>query len=140
MPNDASEDLIRETYDYLLDGARGALAKGASYIPFGAAVRQSGERLHMSLAEDLHRKSAEEQIAGIVGALRLDPNLICAGLCFDGAVGLESGESVSAVCMHIEVLNGESLECFVPYVREPGGLAVMQPIFAPTDPEIFTPK
>lgn len=135
-----SEGLIQETFDYLLSGARGALEKGASYIPFGAAVRIGGQRIHMNLDPAVHGKTAEEQIAGLVAALRADPGLTCAGLCFDGAVGLESGESVSAVCMHIEVKNGESLEAFVPYVREPGGLVVMQPVFAPADPEIFTAR
>jgi len=132
-----SEALIEETYEYMLAGARGALGEGLSYLPFGAAVRASGERLHMSLDADAQKKTAEEQIAGLVAALRKDPALVCAGLCFDGAVGLETGESAPAVCMHIEINGGESLEAFVPYVREPNGIVVMQPIFAPSDPEIF---
>jgi hypothetical protein len=140
MTEEETDDLLQEAFDYMLEGARDALQRGPSFMPFGAAVRLGGQRLHLNLADDMRAKTAEEQIAGIVAGLQADPGLICASLCFDGAVGLQSGENVPAICMHIEVRGGESIECFTPYVREPTGLTIMQPIIAPTDPEIFVKK
>lgn len=132
-----SDGLVQETYEYMLAGARGALQKGQSFMPFGAGIRLGGERIHVNLDAEAQAKDVQDYIAALVGALRKDRALTCAGLCFDGAVAMENGDSVPAICMHIEINGGESLEAFVPYVREPGGLAIMEPIFAPTDPEIF---
>lgn len=140
MTEPETDALLQETFDYMLEGARAALTRGPSFMPFAAAVRIGGQRLHLNLDEAMRAKTAEEQIAGLVGGLRADPGLVCAGLCFDGAVGLQSGENVPAICMHIEVKGGESIECFTPYVREAAGPAIMQPIIAPTDPEIFVAK
>jgi hypothetical protein len=135
-----SEQWIRETYDYLLEACKGALLQEHSFAPFGAGITVAGERTHVHVDPALNVPTAQDYIAMIVAAFQrdaLERDLRCAGLAFDGQVRL-TGEATPAVCMHIEVRGGESLEAFVPYVREaPGRVSFFDPIFAPTDSEIF---
>jgi hypothetical protein len=134
-----NETWIKETYDHLLAGAREALAQGGSFAPFGAGTMEDGRRTHLRLDTKAEGADAQSHIALLVSAFRDQraQGLVCAGLAFDGQVRLDGGEASDAVCMHIEVRGGESLEAFTPYVRMPEGLSFLNPIFAPTDPEIF---
>lgn len=134
-----SEEAIQETFEYLLTGARDALARGRSFVPFGAGIRRSGERMHFSLADDeaSAARSAHDHIAALITTMQRTAGLTAIGVCFDGQVQMTGEDAADAICMHIEIDGGETLEAFVPYVREPQGLAVLDPIFAPTDPEVF---
>jgi hypothetical protein len=137
----SSESYIKETYDYLLEASKGALNTEHSFAPFGAGITAAGERTHVHIDPEMNVPTAQDYIAMIVAAFQrdsLERDLRCAGLAFDGQVRLASGDAAPAVCMHIEVRGGESLEAFVPYVREaPGRVTFFDPIFAPTDSEIF---
>lgn len=136
-----SEALIHETFDYLLAAAKGALSEGHSFAPFGAGVRGSGERIHLGLDLADQPPDPQSHIAHIVAALREDArgqDLRVAALALDGEVRLDSGDAATAILMHIEVKGGECLEAVIAYVREPGGtIAYFDPVFAPSDHEVF---
>lgn len=138
-----SEALIRESYDYMFAVAKEALERSHSYAPFASGVRQSGERIHLGLDLTDQPPDAGDHIAHLVSALRQDAAanaLHAAGLAFDGQIKLEGGDVAPAICMHIEIKGGECLEAFVPYVREPDGFVrFYDPIFAPSDHEVFRP-
>jgi hypothetical protein len=136
----STEGDIRETYNYLYAGAKAAIDQGGSFVPFGAAVRLNGDRTHMGLEASSFGETVQDHIGTLVLAMREDAEkngLRAVGLVFDGQVTLDDGAQSAAIVMHIEVFHGESLEAFVPYVREPGTVSYFPPIFAPTDPSVF---
>ena len=131
---------LQSLYDYLREAAVEALTGSLSFAPFGAAIRQSGEKTH--LAADLLPQTSvpEDHIAGIIAALRQEDQsvgLIAAGLVFDTQLQSEAGP-VAALGFHIEVSNGDALQIFQAYQR-PDGVAVVlsAPELQPVYPEIF---
>ena len=78
---------LQETYEYLFDTAHEALKGGASFAPFGAGIRKTGEQIHTNVDLAIEKSSPQDHISGLIAGFRLDEEqngLIAAGLVFDG--------------------------------------------------------
>jgi len=130
---------LQETYEYLFDTAHTALKGGASFAPFGAGIRKTGEQIHTNVDLSIEKSTPADHISGLIAGFRLDDEengLIAAGLVFDGRSG---SDGAAALCFHMEVANGQAVEVIVPYSRrEAGGeVAFDNPQITPVASEIF---
>ena len=76
---------LQETYEYLFDTAHRALKEGASFAPFGAGIRKTGEQIHTNVDLPIGRSAPQDHISGLIAGFRLDEQengLIAAGLVF----------------------------------------------------------
>lgn len=129
---------LQDTYEYLFDAAHRALKEGASFAPFGAGIRKTGEQIHTNVDLPMERSAPADHISGLIAGFRLDEQengLIAAGLVFDGRA---RSDDASALCFHIEVANGRAVEVIVPYARRaPTEIAFAEPQISEVAPEIF---
>jgi hypothetical protein len=130
---------LQETYEYLFDTAHEALKGGASFAPFGAGIRKTGEQIHTNVDLAIDTSVPADHISGLIAGFRLDDQengLIAAGLVFDGRAG---SDNASALCFHMEVANGQAVEVIVPYARRdgPDQIAFDEPQVTPVQSEIF---
>ena len=142
MGIEATQKNVQETYDYLFGEASKVLEKGGSFAPFGAAMRQSGERTHVNVDLPIERSTPNDHISGLIMGFRQEAaqnRILLAGLAFDGRMTAD-GKSVEALVIHIESSDGEGMQVFVPYSRTPGvaKIAFDNPVVQPITPEIFT--
>jgi hypothetical protein len=130
---------LQDTYEYLFDAAHQALKAGASFAPFGAGIRKTGEQIHTNVDLPIDRSAPADHISGLIAGFRLDEQengLIAAGLVFDGRA---RSDDASALCFHIEAANGTAVEVIVPYSRLPGEqIGFDEPQISEVEPEIFT--
>jgi len=130
---------LQDTYEYLFDAAHQALKAGASFAPFGAGIRKTGEQIHTNVDLPIDKSAPADHISGLIAGFRLDEEengLIAAGLVFDGRA---SSDDASALCFHIEGANGSAVEVIVPYTRLPGNtIGFDNPQISNVEPEIFT--
>lgn len=130
---------LQDTYEYLFDAAHRALKDGASFAPFGAGIRKTGEQIHTNVDLPIERSAPVDHISGLIAGFRLDEQengLIAAGLVFDGRA---RSDDASALCFHIEAANGSAVEVIVPYARREGHeIAFDEPQISAVEPEIFT--
>ena len=78
---------LQDTYEYLFDAAHRALRDGASFAPFGAGIRKTGEQIHTNVDLPIDKSAPADHISGLIAGFRLDEEengLIAAGLVFDG--------------------------------------------------------
>lgn len=129
---------LQDTYEYLFDTAHRALCDGASFAPFGAGIRKTGEQIHTNVDLPIDRSAPADHISGLIAGFRADDKehgLIAAGLVFDGRA---QSDNASALCFHIEVANGRAVEVIVPYARRSGEtIAFDEPQISEVQPEIF---
>lgn len=142
MGIEATQKDVQETFDYLFGEASKVLALGGSFAPFGAAIRESGERTHVNVDLPIDRSTPNDHISGLIMGFRQEAaqgRIFVAGLAFDGRMTSE-GRSETAVVIHIESSAGEGLQIFVPYVRADSAAAPVfeSPVVQPIVPEIFT--
>jgi hypothetical protein len=137
----ATQKDVQETFDYLFSEASKVLALGGSFAPFGAAIRQSGERTHVNVDLPIDRSTPNDHISGLIMGFRQEAQagrIFLAGLAFDGRMTSE-GRSVEALVIHIESAQGEGMQVFVPYARDEGQPPVFEPVVVqPIVPEIFS--
>ena len=130
---------LQDTYEYLFDAAHQALKAGASFAPFGAGIRKTGEQIHTNVDLPIEKSAPADHISGLIAGFRLDEEengLIAAGLVFDGRA---RSDDASALCFHIEGANGNAVEVIVPYARRTGDqIAFDDPQISVVEPEIFT--
>lgn len=130
---------LQDTYQYLFDAAHRALQEGASFAPFGAGIRKTGEQIHTNVDLPMEQSAPADHISGLIAGFRLDEQengLIAAGLVFDGRA---RSDDASALCFHIEGANGRAVEVIVPYARRsPAEIAFAEPQISEVAPEIFT--
>jgi hypothetical protein len=130
---------LQDTYEYLFDTAHRALLDGASFAPFGAGIRKTGEQIHTNVDLPIEQSAPTDHISGLIAGFRADEaenGLIAAGLVFDGRA---RGDDAAALCFHIEAANGSAVEVIVPYVRQPDSqIAFAEPQIAAVESEIFT--
>jgi hypothetical protein len=130
---------LQNTYEYLFDAAHRALKEGASFAPFGAGIRKTGEQIHTNVDLPIDKSAPADHISGLIAGFRLDEEengLIAAGLVFDGRA---RSDDASALCFHIEGANGKAVEVIVPYTRLPGSqVGFDDPQISEVEPEIFT--
>ena len=129
---------LQETYEYLFDTALRALKEGASFAPFGAGIRKTGEQIHTNVDLPIEKSAPADHISGLIAGFRLDDEqngLMAAGLVFDGRA---RSDDAQALCFHIEAANGSAVEVIVPYARRETGIAFDDPQISPVQPEIFT--
>lgn len=130
---------LQETYEYLFDAAHQALKAGASFAPFGAGIRTTGEQIHTNVDLPIDRSAPADHISGLIAGFRLDEEqngLIAAGLVFDGRA---RSDDASALCFHIEGANGRAVEVIVPYARRAADIIEFDnPQVSEVAPEIFT--
>ena len=63
---------LQDTYEYLFDTAHRALLEGASFAPFGAGIRKTGEQIHTNVDLPMERSAPTDHISGRkLGALAL---------------------------------------------------------------------
>jgi len=48
---------LQDTYEYLFDTAHRALKEGASFAPFGAGIRKTGEQIHTNVDLPIDRSA-----------------------------------------------------------------------------------
>lgn len=141
MTNVATQKDVQETYDYLFGEASKVLALGGSFAPFGAAMRESGERTHVNVDLPIERSTPNDHISGLIMGFRQEAQagrIFLAGLAFDGRMTAD-GKSVEALVIHIESAVGEGMQIFVPYVRDAAATPVFdKPVVQPITPEIFS--
>ncbi len=129
---------LQDTYQYLFDAAHEALKAGASFAPFGAGVRKTGEQIHTTVNLDTSVSAPQDHISGLIAGFRADEvknGLIAAGLVFDGR---SSADEAAALCFHIEIANGKAVEIVVPYERRVGDILDFHPPqVTEVRPEIF---
>jgi len=130
---------LQETYEYLFDTAHDALKGGASFAPFGAGIRKTGEKIHTNCDLSIDTSTPADHISGLIAGFRQDEQengLIAAGLVFDGRA---SSDGAAALCFHMEGANGNAVEVIVPYARREGAgeLAFDEPQITPVQAEIF---
>lgn len=142
MAHAATQKDVQETYEYLFSEASKVLALGGSFAPFGAAMRESGERTHVNVDLPIERSTPNDHISGLIMGFRQEAQagrIFLAGLAFDGRM-TSDGKSVEALVIHIESVQGEGIQVFVPYARAPGAAPVFErPVIQPITPEIFNP-
>jgi hypothetical protein len=130
---------LQDTYEYLFDAAHRALQGGASFAPFGAGIRKTGEQIHTNVDLPIDTSAPADHISGLIAGFRLDEKehgLIAAGLVFDGRA---RSDDAAALCFHIEAANGKAVEVIVPYARRDAVLiAFDDPQISEVEPEIFT--
>jgi len=130
---------LQDTYEYLFDAAHRALKDGASFAPFGAGIRKTGEQIHTNVDLPMERSAPTDHISGLIAGFRKDEEengLIAAGLVFDGRA---SSDNAAALCFHIEAANGSAVEVIVPYLRHDSStIAFDEPKVTPVQAEIFT--
>ncbi len=130
---------LQDTYEYLFDAAHRALKDGASFAPFGAGIRKTGEQIHTNVDLPIDKSAPADHISGLIAGFRLDEKdngLIAAGLVFDGRA---RSDDASALCFHIEGANGNAVEVIVPYARRTADTIVFdEPQISAVEPEIFT--
>jgi len=130
---------LQDTYEYLFDAAHRALREGASFAPFGAGIRKTGEQIHTNVDLPIDKSAPADHISGLIAGFRLDDQengLIAAGLVFDGRA---SSDSAAALCFHIEGANGRAVEVIVPYARrEAAEIAFDDPQVTEVAAEIFS--
>jgi hypothetical protein len=130
---------LQETYEYLFDTALRALKEGASFAPFGAGIRKTGEQIHTNVDLPIDRSAPADHISGLIAGFRLDEQengLIAAGLVFDGRA---RSDDAAALCFHIEGANGRAVEVIVPYARRSAEeIAFDEPQVSEVEPEIFS--
>lgn len=141
MTEDRTQTEVQETYDYLFGEASKVLDLGGSFAPFGAAIRQGGERTHMNVDLPTGTSNPQDHIAGLIRAFRQEAEqgkISVAGLAFDGKVTVD-GQRADALIIHIEHLDGGGVQIFVPYLRidGPKKLNFLDPIVQNIEPEIF---
>jgi hypothetical protein len=129
---------LQETYEYLFDAAHRALLDGASFAPFGAGIRKTGEQIHTNVDLPIEKSAPADHISGLIAGFRADEQehgLIAAGLVFDGRA---RSDDASALCFHIEAANARAVEVIVPYARRPGNIIdFSDPQISEVQPEIF---
>lgn len=130
---------LQDTYEYLFDAAHRALQEGASFAPFGAGIRKTGEQIHTNVDLPIDKSAPADHISGLIAGFRLDEQengLIAAGLVFDGRA---RSDDASALCFHIEAANGKAVEVIVPYARRSvDQIAFDDPQISEVEAEIFT--
>jgi hypothetical protein len=143
MSREPTQADLQETYDYLMDEATRILALGGSFAPFGAGIRQDGERTHVNVDLKVAESSPTDHIAGLVLGFRQEAvagALVVAGMAFDGQIAAPDGGDEEAVIIHIENVRGEGLQILVPYSRtilSDGKISFRDPIVQSIEPEIF---
>lgn len=138
----ATQKDVQETYDYLFGEAAKVLALGGSFAPFGAAIRENGERTHVNVDLPIERSTPNDHISGLIMGFRQEAaqsRIYIAGLVFDGRMSQE-GRSAPALVVHIESSDGEGVQVFVPYSRPTDGAKPVfeSPVVQQIVPEIFT--
>lgn len=130
---------LQDTYEYLFDAAYRALQGGASFAPFGAGIRKTGEQIHTNVDLPIDKSAPADHISGLIAGFRLDEKengLMAAGLVFDGRARTDDA---SALCFHIEGANSRAVEVIVPYARRSQTeIAFDEPQISEVEPEIFT--
>jgi hypothetical protein len=130
---------LQDTYEYLFDTAHNALKAGASFAPFGAGIRKTGEQIHTNVDLPIEKSAPADHISGLIAGFRKDEEengLIAAGLVFDGRA---RSDDAAALCFHIEAANGSAVEVIVPYLRRsPSEIAFDEPQITAVIAEIFT--
>jgi hypothetical protein len=130
---------LQDTYEYLFDTAHRALKEGASFAPFGAGIRKTGEQIHTNVDLPIDRSAPQDHISGLIAGFRLDEQengLIAAGLVFDGR---SRADDAAALCFHIEGANGRAVEVIVPYARRAADvIAFDEPQVSEVESEIFS--
>lgn len=141
MGIEATQAHVQETFDYLFGEARKVLARGGSFAPFGAAIRESGERTHVNVDLPIDRSTPNDHISGLIMGFRQEAQqgrILIAGLAFDGRMNAD-GISSQALVIHIESSDGEGVQVFVPYNRAPDDAPLFEaPVVQNISPEIFT--
>lgn len=135
------QEHLEDTYRYLFEAAHQALLAGASFAPFGAGIRTSGERIHANVDLAVDESQPEDHISGLIAFFRKDDEangLMAAGLVFDGRMKQDDADHSKALCFHLEVANGYSIEVMAAYRRMEGGRVLFDnPQVTPIQPEIF---
>ena len=129
---------LQDTYEYLFDTAHNALKAGASFAPFGAGIRKTGEQIHTNVDLPIDKSAPSDHISGLIAGFRKDEEengLIAAGLVFDGRA---RSDDAAALCFHIEAANGSAVEVIVPYQRAESAIAFAEPQITAVHAEIFT--
>ncbi len=129
---------LQDTYEYLFDAAHRALLDGASFAPFGAGIRKTGEQIHTNVDLSIEQSAPADHISGLIAGFRLDDSqngLMAAGLVFDGRA---ASDNANALCFHIEAANGRAVEVIVPYQRLAEAISFAEPKMTEVTPEIFT--
>ncbi len=129
---------LQDTYEYLFDTAHRALLAGASFAPFGAGIRKTGEQIHTNVDLPMEKSAPADHISGLIAGFRKDEEengLIAAGLVFDGRA---RSDDAAALCFHIEAANGSAVEVIVPYQRAQSEIAFAEPQITAVHAEIFT--
>jgi hypothetical protein len=129
---------LQDTYEYLFDTAHNALKAGASFAPFGAGIRKTGEQIHTNVDLPIEKSAPSDHISGLIAGFRKDEEengLIAAGLVFDGRA---RSDDAAALCFHIEAANGSAVEVIVPYQRAESAIAFAEPQITAVHAEIFT--
>lgn len=129
---------LQDTYEYLFDTAHNALKAGASFAPFGAGIRKTGEQIHTNVDLPIEKSAPADHISGLIAGFRKDEEengLIAAGLVFDGRA---RSDDAAALCFHIEAANGSAVEVIVPYQRAESAIAFAEPQITAVIAEIFT--
>ncbi|UPT61212.1 MAG: hypothetical protein M0D54_12220 [Hyphomonadaceae bacterium JAD_PAG50586_4] len=130
---------LQDTYEYLFDTAHNALKAGASFAPFGAGIRKTGEQIHTNVDLPIEKSAPADHISGLIAGFRKDEQengLIAAGLVFDGRA---RSDDAAALCFHIEAANGSAVEVIVPYLRRTQSeIAFDEPQITAVIAEIFT--
>lgn len=142
MGIEATQKDVQETFDYLYAEAAKVMELGGSFAPFGAAIRQNGERTHVNVDLPIERSTPNDHISGLIMGFRKEAEagrIFIAGLAFDGKIAVD-GEQREALVVHVEHDKGEGVQIFVPYERLPDGktLRFAPPILQPINPEIFS--
>ncbi|HVK80495.1 MAG TPA: hypothetical protein VM915_07765 [Verrucomicrobiae bacterium] len=130
---------LQDTYEYLFDTAHNALKAGASFAPFGAGIRKTGEQIHTNVDLPIEKSAPSDHISGLIAGFRKDEEengLIAAGLVFDGRA---RSDDAAALCFHIEAANGSAVEVIVPYQRHSQSEIIFaEPQITAVIAEIFT--
>jgi len=129
---------LQNTYDYLFEAANRALLEGASFAPFGAGIRKTGEQIHTNVDLPIDTSGPLDHISGLIAGFRLDDQengLIAAGLVFDGRARTDDA---AALCFHLEAANGRAVEVILPYARTDTEISYYTPQITEVASEIFS--
>ncbi len=125
MAGMAHPDLDR-LYDHLVKFAQMMLSRRGEFYPFGAAIKADGQLLDFAATDGTEHPPSQPLIDLLTDDFRFraaSGSIQAAGICFDVLVAADrDAKKRDAIQCRLEHSNGEAVDVFIPYSKDPSGL------------------
>ena len=128
-------------WNTLLPVAQQMLNTHGEFYPLAAAVTKSGQVTSIAADIGVARPKPAELIQFLTAALAAQAangEIRGAAICYDVRIPAGKAQKMDAIQGHIELVSGEAVDVFVPYVKGSSGQVQYEDVFAaPTEKRIF---